>query len=207
MSGKAIVTIINYGMGNLRSVANAVEYLGHTPCVTADPDAVRRAEKLILPGVGAFAAGTQQLRARGLVEPIGQAAQAGTHLLGICLGMQMFMRRSTEFGVHDGLAFLQGDVCRMDAESFGLPLPHIGWNVTSFAAAHPVVAGLPEGQCFYYVNSYACLSDETSDVLATFEYGRPYAAVVARENVVGVQFHPEKSQAHGLALLRKFLDW
>ena len=201
------VTITSYGMGNLGSVANAVESLGHTACISSDPDEIAQSEKLILPGVGAFCEGMDNITSRGLKEAILQAVASGTHVLGICLGMQMFMRRSFEFEVHEGLSFLPGDVKKMDVEAFGHRLPHIGWNVTKFCGEHPIISGIPDERCFYYINSYACFCEDQEDVIATFDYGHSYAGIVARDNIVGVQFHPEKSQRYGLELLGNFIQW
>ena len=203
---KRTVTIVNFGMGNLASVANAVRSLDHIAHVSTDPEEVANASKLIVPGVGAFHEGMKNIVARDLREPILQAVARGTHVLGICLGMQMFMRRSFEFEVQEGFSLFEGDVERIDAESFGLRLPHIGWNATKFCSDHPILAGIPDGHCFYYLNSYVCVCDDDRDVLAKFEYARPYVGAIAKDNVVGVQFHPEKSQTYGLRLLKNFIE-
>lgn len=201
------VTIVDYGMGNIRSVTNAIEFLGHGAEVSSDPLVIRASRKLILPGVGAFGEGMKRLGALGLREALLESADSGAHMLGICLGMQMFMQRSHEFGIHEGLSLVEGEVRRMEAEDFGLRLPHIGWNAATFKVDHPVFAGIETNSCFYFVNSYACHCTNGGEVIADFEYGRRYAGVLARNNIVGVQFHPEKSQRSGLALLRNFVEW
>lgn len=199
------VTLIDYGFGNLRSVEKALEHAGATVTVTADPVVVRRAQKLVLPGVGAFGAGMAALHARGLREPVLAAAAAGVPLLGICLGMQLLFERSEEMGEHEGLGLLPGSVVRFQGE--GLKVPHMGWNELEPRAAHPLLAGIPAGAHAYFVHSYTCQPAISGDLIATADYGGPVAAVAGRANIAGLQFHPEKSQRTGLRILRNFLDW
>lgn len=199
------VTMIDYGFGNLRSVEKALEHAGATVTVTADPAAVRRAQKLVLPGVGAFGAGMAALEERRLREPILEAAAAGVPLLGICLGMQLLFERSEEMGEHEGLGLLPGSVVRFPGE--GLKVPHMGWNQLQAERAHPLLAGIADGAHTYFVHSYYCQPAAPEDLIATAGYGGPFAAVAGRGNVAGLQFHPEKSQRVGLRILGNFLAW
>lgn len=199
------VTLIDYGFGNLRSVEKALEHTGAAVRLTADPGEVRRARKLILPGVGTFGAGMAALNERGLRAPLLEAAAAGVPLLGICLGMQLLFDRSEEMGEHAGLGLLPGSVVRFQGD--GLKVPHIGWNELEPQRAHPLLAGIPSGAHAYFVHSYFCQPGRPDDIVAIADYGRPFAAVAGRANVAGLQFHPEKSQQVGLRILRNFLDW
>lgn len=206
------VTVVDYGMGNLLSVSRALEHCGAEVELASEPAAVADAEALVLPGVGAFADGMRGLQERGLVEPIRDYAASGRPLLAICLGMQMLMGRSTEFGVHDGLGVIDGTVEALPATSAeGRPqkVPHIGWSPLRRSngaewTGTPLET-IEEGEPFYFVHSYAAVPERPAELLAVSEYGgRPVAAVVARDAIVGTQFHPEKSGPAGLALLRGF---
>lgn len=202
------ITMIDYGGSNLRSVQKALEAVGARAVATADPEVVRRATKLVLPGVGAFGAGMAALRARGLDAAAAEAVGAGAWLLGICLGMQFLFDESDEMGQHAGLGLLGGRVTRfpagLRAADRPLKVPHVGWNEIEHDGCHTLLAGVAPGAHAYFVHSYICIPDDPSDVLARADYGGPFAAVVGRGRVLGIQFHPEKSQRVGLQILRNF---
>ncbi len=194
------IAIVDYGLGNLGSVQKAFRHVGATAELTADPAVLRRADALVLPGDGAFGATMDEIRARGLDRLIAEAAADGRWVLGICIGMQVLFDESEEHGQNRGLGLLEGRVRRLPA---GLPVPHMGWNRLRWKNPHPLMDGIDQGQHVYFVHSYYC--DAAPDVVvATTDYGADYAAVVARDNVLGVQFHPEKSQAAGLRLIGNF---
>jgi glutamine amidotransferase len=197
------VAIIDYGVGNLRSVEKAFGAGGVDAVVSADEGVLRGAEKLVLPGVGAFRACMEALTERGFDRLVRERVEAGTPLLGVCVGMQMLFDESEEFGVTRGLGFLRGRVRRFPE---GLRVPQVGWNQVAWRRKHALAEGIETGEFFYFVHSYFC--DEPSDdvVVGETEYGLSYASVVARANVCGVQFHPEKSQAAGLRLLKNFAE-
>jgi imidazole glycerol-phosphate synthase subunit HisH len=200
----ATIAIIDYGAGNLRSVRNALTHLG-APVITAStPDHLADASKIVLPGVGAFGAGINALRAAGFEAPIYAAVEAGTPLLGICLGMQFLFETSDEMGIYQGLGLLPGRVTRFP--SGDLKVPHMGWNCFEVQREHPLMAGISGGSYAYYVHSYYVEAADQGDVLATANYGIPFAAVVGRDNVFGIQPHPEKSQSIGLRILRNFVE-
>ncbi len=204
-----MIALIDYGISNLRSVQKAFEHLGTEVTLVDTPDRLDRADRLILPGVGAFPAGMQGLQERGLIEPIKQAARAGKPLIGICLGMQLLFDASNEMGETQGLGLLPGQVTRLGDPSSGvrgLKVPHMGWNQLDVLRDHPLVHDLASGSYAYFVHSYAVYPDQQEMVLATTDYGGPFAVIVGRENVCGLQFHPEKSQVVGLKLLRNFLN-
>ena len=199
------IAMIDYGGSNLRSAQKALEAVGAQVQVTADPDVVRRAAKLVLPGVGAFGAGMVALRARGLDEATLEAVEAGAPLLGICLGMQFLFDESDEMGRHVGLGLIPGRVTRFPSDlcaaGRSLKVPHVGWNEIDHDGRHPLLAGVAPGAHAYFVHSYYCVPRDGVDVLARADYGQPFAAVVGRERVLGIQFHPEKSQRVGLRIL------
>ena len=198
------VAIVDYGMGNLHSVSKAVERLGYTSLVTADAGEILAADSVILPGVGAFGDAMEQLRASGMDVVVKAAAAAGQPLLGICLGMQLLFSSSEEHGEHQGLDLLPGSVVRF-APRDGYKVPHMGWNKLSFLQPEsPLLSGLEEGHV-YFVHSYHVLAGADSDLLAVTDYGHPVTAVVGRNNVYGMQFHPEKSGELGINLLGNFL--
>jgi glutamine amidotransferase len=197
-----VIAIVDYGMGNRRSVFKALERVGGEPLLTDDPERLRAADGLVVPGVGAFPEGMRRLRAAGLDEVIRERAQAGVPVIGLCLGMQLLLERSEEHGGADGLGLIPGDVRRLDAR--GLKLPHIGWNEVRWTRPSPLVDGLPDPATFYHVHTFVPHPADDADVLGVSDYGTEFASVVARGNVCGAQFHPEKSSAHGLALLRNF---
>jgi len=210
------VALIDYGSGNLRSAAKALERAaadaGLTLAVevTADPDAVRRADRIVLPGVGAFGDCARGLRAvPGLVDALEEVVlRGGQPFLGICVGMQLMARIGHEHGRHQGLGWLDAEVVRLTPTDPDLKIPHMGWNaLTVRRPDHAVLAGLPEGAHAYFVHSYRMAPGDPALILASCDYGGEIAAVVGRDNLVGTQFHPEKSQAAGLALIASFLRW
>ncbi len=194
-----MIGIIDYGMGNLRSVQKAIEFLGGTAAVTSDRTVLNGCEKLILPGVGSFAAGMENLRASGLKDEVLRRAADGTPVLGICLGMQFLLAESEEEGRHAGLALIPGRVTRFTRGK----VPHMGWNGVE-GMSSPLFTGIADGTQFYFVHSY--YADAAAEyVIGKTEYFCTFASAVARGNVFGVQFHPEKSGAAGLQLLRNFM--
>ena len=203
-----MTTIIDYGIGNLRSLAKAFAAADVEAARTGDPDRIAEADRLVLPGVGAFGACAAALRDRGLFDLVRQRAEAGVPLLGVCVGMQLLFDASEERGDHAGLALLPGRVVRFprDLAAGGdrLKVPHMGWNRLRPQRPHPIVAG---DDWVYFVHSYHAAPAEPADVIATVDYGAEVPAVVGRANVVGVQFHPEKSARAGLAMLRRFASW
>ena len=207
--------VIDYGSGNLRSVAKALEREAADDraaqiSVTGDPDAVRRADRIVLPGVGAFGDCLAGLNALpGMREALTEAVQKRARpFLGICVGMQLLADRSTEHGSHAGLGWIEGEVMPIEAVDKALKIPHMGWNELSIAASrHPVLAGIKTGAHAYFVHSFAFRCRSVEAMLASVEYGGVLTAMVGRDNIVGTQFHPEKSQETGLRLLRNFLRW
>jgi imidazole glycerol-phosphate synthase subunit HisH len=212
------VAIIDYGSGNLHSAAKAFERaardLAHPPTivVTSDPDAVARADRIVLPGVGAFADCRRGLDALpGMVEALTQAVRVrGRPFFGICVGMQLMATRGKEYVTTEGLGWIDGDVERITPNDPELKIPHMGWNTLDVARPHPLLAGLPlgdDGRHAYFVHSYQLNASSAADVVARADYGGPVTAIVARDTAVGTQFHPEKSQRFGLALIANFLGW
>ena len=208
-----MITVVDYGMGNLRSVSKALEHLGAACAVTSDPRQVERADKLILPGVGAFDAAMQELTSRQLVEPIKAAIAKGTPYLGICLGLQLLFEESEEGAGARGFGCLRGKVRRFPerpatrASQTRLKIPHMGWNqVISTQHGCPLLKGIPDRSYFYFVHSYYADPAERDLVALEADHGVSFAAMVWRGNLFATQFHPEKSQALGLELLRRFID-
>ncbi len=203
-----MIAIINSGIGNLGSVGRAVVELGKEPMIIDDPDDLPDADRIILPGVGSFADGMAQLRARGFVDAIRhQVLQEGKPMLGICLGMHLLATRGTEGGVISGLDLIPGEVVRLDTLGCHQRIPHVGWNEIRFANGHnELFAGIPSGTDFYFVHSYAFATTQREYVLAESDYGIPFVAAVGRNHVWGTQFHPEKSSKAGFRLLHNFLD-
>jgi imidazole glycerol-phosphate synthase subunit HisH len=198
------IGIVDHGMGNRRSVEKALERVGARVALTADHDALRAADGLVVPGVGAFAAAMRAMRALGLDELVVERAAQGTPVLGLCLGMQLLFERSVERGGDTGLGLLPGEVVELAPDPPTLKIPHIGWNVVSMTRDSPLTEGLPDRCAFYHVHSYVARPGEAGDVLGRGDYGGPFVSIVARDPIYGVQFHPEKSSTHGLALLRNF---
>lgn len=200
------IVIVDYGMGNLRSVANALEAVGAAPEISDVPLVVRRAPALVLPGVGAFGDGMESLRSRGLADALGDAHRRGTPILGLCLGMQLLASSSTEYGEHQGLGWLPGRVVPIEPDGRPLRVPHVGWNAVRFPSDSRLFAGLGEEQDFYFVHSYVLVPEDPAAVAGICEYGTPFAAAVESAMLFGTQFHPEKSQRAGLAVLRNFVE-
>ncbi|MGV8954979.1 MAG: imidazole glycerol phosphate synthase subunit HisH [Cypionkella sp.] len=211
----SLVTIIDYGSGNLRSAANAFErqaaLLDDQPTilVTADPEQVRRADRIVLPGVGAFADCAAGLNAvPGMREVLEERVIAGgTPFLGICVGMQLLATEGREKAITPGLGWIDGAVVHLTPSDPSLKIPHMGWNTLTIRQPHALLAGIPEGLHAYFVHSYHLVTDRPDTTIATTDYGGPVTAIVGRDNIFGTQFHPEKSQALGLALISNFLQW
>jgi imidazole glycerol-phosphate synthase subunit HisH len=197
-----VIGIVDYGMGNRRSVEKAFEHVGAEALLTADHEALRAADGLVVPGVGAFPEAMRRLRAAGLDDLIRERAAEGVPVIGLCLGMQLLLERSDEHEGAEGLGLIPGEVRRLDPR--GLKLPHIGWNEVRWARRSPLTEGLPDPSTFYHVHTFIPHPADAGDVLGIADYGSEFASVVERGNVAGAQFHPEKSSAHGLALLRNF---
>jgi glutamine amidotransferase len=196
-----VIAVADYGIGNLGSVTKAFRRYGAEVRLTGDPAELRAADALVLPGDGAFAATMEEVERHGLVPVLREARDAGKPVLGICIGMQLLFEESEEHGRHRGLGFLPGRVRRFEGE---LPVPHMGWNELRPRRPHPMLDGLVPGSYVYFVHSYYC--DAPDDVvIASSDYGREFAAVVGRGSVVGVQFHPEKSQEVGLRMVEGFV--
>jgi glutamine amidotransferase len=197
-----MIAILDYGVGNLRSVEKAFEAVGVQALVTGDAGAIRRAERLVLPGVGAFGECRARLRESGLDNLVLEAARQHKPVLGLCVGLQLMFDEGHEFGVHEGLGLMRGRVVRFPES--GPHVPQIGWNQIEEVKSHPLVEGHAEGTYFYFVHSFHVEADDPCDVLAVTEYGIRYPSICARGSVCGVQFHPEKSQSAGLRLLANF---
>jgi imidazole glycerol-phosphate synthase subunit HisH len=195
------VAVVDYGMGNRRSVEKALEHVGAAVRVTGAHDAIEDADAVVVPGVGAFPEAMRRLSAAGLDRVIAERAAAGVPVLGICLGMQLLFEVSAEHEGAAGLGLLPGDVTPLEAPK----LPHIGWNRVALERPSGLTAGLGEAAAFYHVHSFVCRPREDEDVVGRGEYGERFASIVERDNVAGVQFHPEKSSRDGLALLRNFV--
>ena len=199
-----MVAIVDYGVGNLFSLESSFAAIGVEVIVTADADVLRHADQIILPGVGAFGDAAEKLRKTGLDIVLKELAAAGKPLMGICLGMQMLFEKSYEYGEHDGLGLIPGKVVPIgDVIPKDLKIPHIGWNGLHFKQENPLFADVSEGDCVYFVHSFYAADCESS-VVATAEYGEELTAAVAKGNVFGCQFHPEKSGKVGLAILKAF---
>lgn len=195
------VAIIDYGIGNLRSVEKAFTSQGIPAVVSSDPGLLREAEKLVLPGVGAFAACLRGVSSRGFDQLVCDAASEGKPIIGLCVGLQMLFEEGHEFGVHRGLGLLPGRVVRFAED---LRVPHVGWNQVALKGHHPIFSELPDQSFFYFVHSYYVDATEPGVVLGETDYGITYPSICGRGNLVGVQFHPEKSQSTGLQLLKNF---
>jgi len=207
VSGAPDIVIVDYGMGNLTSVANALRFLGGAPLVSDDPARVREADAIILPGVGAFAQAMENLERRGLVPALSeQVRERGRPFLGICLGMQLLAESSTEMGPHRGLGWIRAHAVELQRDE-RLPVPHVGWNDVRAVASTPLFTHLPAATNFYFDHSYQLVCDDARDVAAVCAYGADLVAAVHRDNIFAVQFHPEKSQIKGLELLRNFLNY
>jgi glutamine amidotransferase len=197
------IAILDYGMGNLRSVAKALEHVGARPEVTSDHGRVREADGVVLPGVGAMPRAMERVRRLGLDELLRERVDAGVPLLGLCMGMQLLFEATTELGGSDGIGLLEGPVEELEAP--GLKVPQIGWNPVDWRRQTALNDGLPNPCAFYHANSFAPRPVHPEDILGTADYGREFVSAVARPPVYGVQFHPEKSGPDGLALLGNFV--
>ena len=202
-----MIAIIDYGVGNLFSLASSFAAIGKEATVTSDPAVIRAADRLILPGVGAFEDAARKLRESGMADLVKEEAARGKPIMGICLGMQMLFERSFEYGEHEGLGLIKGSVRPIaDVIPKDLKIPHIGWNALHLTRQNPLFKYLKEGDFVYFVHSfYAANCDDA--IIATSEYGAPWTAAVAVGNVMGCQFHPEKSGEVGLSILRAFCEW
>lgn len=200
-----MLCIIDYGMGNLRSVQKGFEKVGHQALVSSDPADLAAADKVVLPGVGAFEDAMAELRQRRLLEPVLEAIDSGKPLLGICLGLQLLFERSYENGEHEGLGVLAGEVVR-----FELPreysVPHMGWNQITIPRRPPILEGIEEGTYFYFVHSYYVVPRDTAVIAAETDYGGAFCSMIRRDHLYATQFHPEKSQADGLRILGNFAE-
>jgi glutamine amidotransferase len=204
------VAIIDHGSGNLRSAAKAFERQADEPVlVTSDPEAVAAADRIVLPGVGAFADCRRGIdRLDGMLEALTEAVVAkGRPFLGICIGMQLMADAGLEHGRHPGFGWIGGEVRAIAPADPALKVPHMGWNALTIHRPHPVLAGIPDGTDVYFVHSFHLAAKNAGEVLATVDHGGPITAVVGRGNMIGTQFHPEKSQAAGLRLIGNFLGW
>ena len=203
-----MIAIIDYGVGNLFSLCSSLKSIGAEAVVTPDPAVIHAADRVILPGVGAFADAAEKLRATGLDQVLLEEAAHGKKIMGICLGMQMLFEESHEYGIHKGLGLIPGRVVPMAGYiPEGLKIPHIGWNplILKGESKHPLLKYVEEGDCVYFVHSYFA-TDCTESVIATAEYGKELTAAVAKDNVMGCQFHPEKSGGVGLSILKAFCE-
>ncbi|NQE62243.1 imidazole glycerol phosphate synthase subunit HisH [Caulobacter sp. RHG1] len=208
------VALIDYGSGNLRSAEKALREAARRRdiaaeiVVTADPDLVAKADRVFLPGVGAFASCRAGLDATGVYEAMNEAVHGrGQPFMGICVGHQLLATEGLEFGVTPGLDWIGGQVKKLEPADPTLTIPHMGWNAVTLVRDHALFAGVPSGAHMYYANSFALTASNAEDVVAVTDHGGPFTAAVAKGNVAGLQFHPEKSQASGLALLANFLEW
>lgn len=201
-----MIAIIDYGMGNLRSVAKAFEAVGHQAVVTRDARVIASASHVVLPGVGAFGDCMANIERYGLAQPIHAAVQSGKPFLGICLGLQVLFSESEEFGRHTGLGIIPGKVKRFRTDP-ALKVPHMGWNEVLYRAPCPVFEGIADGAHWYFVHSYYVEPEDRAVATTTTTYGVDFVSAIWRNNVVACQFHPEKSQAVGLRLMKNFGAW
>lgn len=209
-----MITMIDYGASNIRSAQKAFEHIGADVILTEDPEVVRKADKLVLPGVGAFGSGMAGLHERNLPAAIRESVQRGVPFLGICVGMQLMFDTGYEMGTHQGLGLMPGKVVRFpdnltihnsQSTIHNLKVPHMGWNQLEPTWESPLIADTKKGDYAYFVHSYYCDPDDPTAVLAWTDYGLPFASIVAKDNVYGLQFHPEKSQSVGLHILENFM--
>ncbi len=200
-----MIAIIDYLMGNLRSVQKGFEKVGHQATITSDPAELARAEKIVLPGVGAFGDAIDELRRRELVEPIRQAIASGKPFLGICLGLQLLFDVGYEGGRHEGLGILRGEVVRFDLPS-DYKVPHMGWNQLTIRHRPPILAGLDDGVHCYFVHSYYVVPKDPAIIATETSYPAPFCSMIWRDNLFATQFHPEKSQRDGLRILKNFAE-
>lgn len=199
------IGILDYGMGNINSVNNALLHLGYDPEIVSDADAIKSCSHLIIPGVGSYAKAMENITTRGFDLDILEHARVGKPLLGICLGMQILSERGEEGDYAKGLGFIKGQVQRLEVAP--LPVPHVGWNSLTFNFDHPLCQNVKKHVDFYFVHSYFFNVEDEKNVLAQTDYGKQFPAIVVNQNVIGIQFHPEKSQENGLLLIENFCEW
>lgn len=203
-----MIAVIDYGMGNLKSVSKALEAAGAQVCVSADPNVLRQAERIVLPGVGAFSEGMRHLEEAGFIQELAeQVRKKKKPFLGICLGMQLLAQRSHELGVHRGLGWIDGEVVLLETGDKRLKVPHVGWNEVSFDKNNPLFSGVKQSASFYFVHSYHFDCRDRQAVIGTCGYGIRFTAAIQKENIFATQFHPEKSQEAGLRLLSNFINY
>lgn len=201
-----MIVVIDYNLGNLKSVAAAVERIAEKPIISNNRADIEKADKLILPGVGAFRDGMQNLRRLEIIEPLEEAVRNGKPVLGICLGFQLMAKESFEFGRHQGLGWLNASVCKIETRDNNLPIPHVGWNDLVQTKQSILFEGIPGDALFYYVHSFYVDCEDKGIVLGECDYGMRFAAAVQYKNIYATQFHPEKSQYYGLVLLKNFIE-
>ena len=203
-----MITIVDYSVGNLFSLVSSFKAIGCDVHVTGDPDAVKTADRIILPGVGAFRDAKEKLDESGLIDVLLEKASSGTPIMGVCLGMQMLFDKSYEYGAYDGLGLIEGEIRPIsDFVPDGLKIPHMGWNALSFGEKkHPLFKYIKEGDDVYFVHSYSAVKCD-KNIIATSEYGGLVTAAVAKDNILGCQFHPEKSGSVGLKILKAFTEF
>lgn len=201
-----MIKIIDYGMGNLRSVQKSLEGVGYKAEITSDPDKVKKASGVILPGVGAFADAIDNLKSGGMADAVKHIVKEGKPLLGICLGMQLLMTVSEENGLYDGLGVIEGQVLKIPSQQTRstLKVPHMGWNAVTINTEHRLISGIEDNSYFYFVHSYYVKPDNEKYIVTNTNYGIDYCSVIAKDNVMGIQFHPEKSSSLGQKILKNF---
>ena len=203
-----MIAVIDYNMGNVRSVEKGFQRIGMDAIVTRDPGVIRDATHVVLPGVGAFRDCMDNLERFGLIDVIRDGIESGKPFLGICLGLQVLFEESHEFGIHRGLSIIKGKVVRfpsdMEVDGERLKVPHMGWNQINIKKPSPLLTGIDDGTYFYFVHSYYCVPDEDEVVITTSSYGVEFVSTISRDNIFACQFHPEKSQKVGLRLLKNF---
>jgi glutamine amidotransferase len=199
-----MIAIIDYGMGNLRSVQKGFERVGHEAVITSDAKTILNAHKVVLPGVGAFPDCMRNLHERGLTDSVVKSIESGKPFLGICLGLQLLFTESEEFGISKGLNIIKGRVIRFKLQDATLKIPHMGWNAVSIKRQAPALADLRDNDHVYFVHSFHVVPEDKTVIATTTEYGLEFVSSVWKDNVLAVQFHPEKSQARGLSILKRF---
>jgi glutamine amidotransferase len=203
-----MVVIVDYGLGNLFSVAKAFEMIGAPVKISGEAEDIQHADHIVLPGIGAFGDGMNFLRAKGLDQVLTEQVMGNKKpFLGICLGLQLLAEIGEEFGEHKGFGWIKGKVRKLDVEKLGLKIPHIGWNELQIVRPSPLLAGIPSSADFYFVHSYQLDCGDTEDLVASATYGERITAVIQHGNIFATQFHPEKSQDNGLKLLENFVCW
>jgi imidazole glycerol-phosphate synthase subunit HisH len=199
-----MIAIIDYGMGNLRSVQKGFERMGHEAVVTSDAKTILSASKVVLPGVGAFPDCMRNLREYGLIDAVHQSISSGKPFLGICLGLQLLFTESEEFGISKGLDIIKGRVIRFKIQDATLKIPHMGWNSVSIKRRPPALADVPDNSHFYFVHSFHVVPEDRSVIATTTDYGFEFVSSIWKDNIFAAQFHPEKSQSLGLSILKRF---